>query len=82
MAFGVTLMPANPVSPLRAVKAERYAPGGGSKAVGAIGDDAVDPHAPMSSAPTMSGAVRMIDPSRGKAAAFTGLFVIGIPSTL
>ena len=31
IAFGVTLMPPNPVSPFRKVKLERYVPGGGSR---------------------------------------------------
>jgi hypothetical protein len=80
IAFGVTLMPPNPVSPFRKVKVERYVPGGGSSLVGDVGEDVAEEHAPMSSAQTMRGAVKRIDPSRGTAVAHTGLFVIDIPS--
>jgi len=63
IAFGVTLMPANPFSPFRDVKVERYAPGGGSSVVGDIVGDVVVEHAPKSSVPTMR----------------SGLFVMAIP---
>jgi len=81
-AFGVTLMPPNPVSPFKAVKVERYAPGGGSNLVGDVGEDVVEEHAPMSSAQTMNGAVKRCDPSRRAAVANTGLFVIDISPCL
>ena len=80
IAFGVTLMPANPVSPFEDVKVDRYAPGGGSNFVGDVGEDMVEEHAPMNSAQTMRRAVKKIDPSRSTAVAHTGLFVIVIPS--
>ena len=80
IAFGVTLMPANPASPLRDVKVERYVPGGGSSLEGDVGEDVAEEHAPMSSVQTMKGAVNRIDPSRSPAVAHTGLFVIDIPS--
>jgi hypothetical protein len=73
-------MPPNPVSPFRKVKVERYVPGGGSSLVGDVGEDVAEEHAPMSSAQTMRGAVKRIDPSRGTAVTHTGLFVIDIPS--
>ena len=74
IALGVTLMPAKPVSPLRAAKTERYAPGGASSFVG----DVADEHA-MSSVQTMSGAAKSIDSSRGRAVAHPGLLVIAVP---
>src|SRR5580765_8905769 len=74
IALGVTLMPAKPVSPLRAAKTERYAPGGASSFVG----DVADEHA-MSSVQTMSGAAKRIDSSRGRAVAHSGLLVIAVP---
>jgi hypothetical protein len=73
------LMPANPVSPFSAVKVERYAPGGGSRLVGAVAED-VEEHAPVISVQPMSEALERIDPSRNTALAHTGLFVIDIPS--
>jgi hypothetical protein len=80
IAFGVTLMPANPVSPFRAMKVDRYVPGGGSNLAGGVVGDVVDEHAPMSTAQTMRGAVKRIDPSRVTTFANTGLFVIDISS--
>ncbi len=80
IGFGVTLMPANPISPFNEVKVERYAPGGGSNLVGDVGEDAVEEHAPMSSVQMMSGAVNTIERSRGTVIAHVGLFVIDIPS--
>jgi hypothetical protein len=65
IAFGVTLMPANPVSPFRDVKEERYIPGGGSNLVGDMVEDVVE-HAPRNSVQMMRRAVRR-----------TRLFVIG-----
>jgi len=82
MAFGVTLMPAKPVSPFRDVKVERYAPGGGSNFVGDVGRAVVDEHAPMSSVPAMRDAVKRIEPGRSITVAHTGLFVIDIPLPL
>jgi hypothetical protein len=76
IAFGVTLMPANPVSPITDVKAERYVPGGGSRSVGDVGEDVEEEHAPMSSVQTIEEAVEKIDPSRGTGVAHTDLFVI------
>src|SRR4051794_13946136 len=80
IAFGVTLMPANPVSPFRGVKVERYAPGGGSSFVGDVGRAVVEEHAPMRSVQTMTGAVNRSDPSRSTNVPHTGLLVIDIPS--
>jgi hypothetical protein len=71
IAFGVTLMPADPVSPFRGVKVARYAPGGGSNLVGDIVEGVVLEHAPFSSVQTMR-----------RALAHTHLFVIGIPFCL
>ena len=71
IAFGVTLMPANPASPFRDVKVERYVPGGGSSLVGDIVEEVALEHAPMSSVQRMRRAV-----------AHTGRFVIGIPFCL
>jgi RNA polymerase sigma factor (TIGR02999 family) len=79
IALGVMLMPANPVSPFRAVNVERYAPGGGSNFVGDVGEVV---HAPISSVHAMRGAVEKIDPSRSTAAAHTGPFVIDTASCL
>jgi hypothetical protein len=69
-------MPANPVSPLRAVNVERYEPTGGSNLVGEVGDDVVEEHAPMIKVQTTRGAVKRIDPSRPAAVAHTTLLVI------
>src|SRR5205814_1776733 len=80
--FGVTLMPANPVSPISEVKVERYAPGGGSNLVGDVVDDIVEEHAPTISVQTMKGAVNRIEPSHGTGVAHTGLFVIDWPLSL
>jgi hypothetical protein len=79
IAFGVTLMPAKPVSPFSAVKVERYVPGGGSNFVGDGAEDVVEEHAPISRVQTMIGTVMRIDRSHGNAAVHTGLFVIDIP---
>jgi hypothetical protein len=77
MVFGVTPMPANPVSPFRAVKVERYVPGGGSNGAGDVVVGVVEEeHAPMSSVQTMKGARNRIDRSRSVALAHAGLFVI------
>ena len=67
IAFGVTLMPAKPVSPFRAVKVERYVPGGGSNFVGDGAEDVVEEHAPISRVQTMIGTVMRIDRSHGAA---------------
>src|SRR5438045_2297294 len=80
IAFGVTLMPANPVSPITDVKAERYVPGGGSSLVGDVGEDVEEEHAPRSSVQTMEDAVVRIDPSRGTGVTHTNLLIIDIPS--
>jgi hypothetical protein len=64
-------MPANPVSPFRDVKEERYVPGGGSNLVGDVAEGDVLEHAPRSSAQMMRSAV-----------AHTDLFVIDIPFCL
>jgi hypothetical protein len=71
IALGVTLMPANPVSPFRDVKEERYVPGGGSNLAGDIAEGDVLEHAPRSSVQMMRRAV-----------APTDLFVIDIPFCL
>jgi len=39
MALGVILIAANPPSPFRFVKTERYAPGGGSNLLGLVGEE-------------------------------------------
>jgi hypothetical protein len=80
MVFAVTPMPANPVSPFRAVKVERYVPGGGSNGVGDVVVGVVEEeHAPMSSVQTMKEARNRIDRSRSVALVHAGLFVIEYP---
>jgi hypothetical protein len=82
IAFGVTLIPANPVSPFRGVKVERYVPGGGPNFVGDGAVDVVEEHAPMSRMPPMIGVVTRIDRSLSSAVMHTGLFVMDIPLSL
>src|SRR3954468_14114877 len=79
-ALGVMLMPANPVSPFRAVNVERYAPGGGSKLVGDVGEDVADEHAAIISAHSIRDAIKKIGRSRSTTLAHTSLFVIAVPS--
>jgi hypothetical protein len=66
--FGVTLMPANPVSPLRTVKVERYVPGGGSSLVGVAGEE----HALLNPVKSMSEMAKRIGPHTSCAVAHTG----------
>jgi hypothetical protein len=75
IAFGVTLIPPKPVSPLRNVNVERYVPGGGSNRVLDDGEVVVEEHALMSKVQTMSGAVKRINRSRGTAVAHISVFI-------
>jgi hypothetical protein len=68
IAFGVMLMPANPPSPFRFVKTDRYAPGGGTDSVGVVGEE----HALVKTMQSMSEMAKRVDTITDSFVAHTG----------